>query len=72
MTGVYKICDTSELSPAGHPVELAQVELFSLVESQVYKKTSEKEIRRLNLVSLGKVKAGSHVVFTPLPSTTPK
>lgn len=35
-------------------------------------KTSEKEIRRLNLVSLGKVKAGSHVVFAPLPTTAPK
>mmetsp|Transcript_25585 Transcript_25585/g.38262 ORF Transcript_25585/g.38262 Transcript_25585/m.38262 type:complete len:817 (-) Transcript_25585:179-2629(-) len=36
------------------------------------KKSSGKEIRRLNLVSLGKVNAGSHVVFAPLPSTSPK
>ncbi len=32
---------------------------------------AEKEIRRLNLVSLGKVKAESHVVYAPLPSVAP-
>lgn len=34
-------------------------------------KSSEKEITRLNLVSLGKVKAESHVVYAPLPSASP-
>lgn len=35
-------------------------------------KSTEKVIRRLNLVSLGKVKAESHVVYAPLPTVTPK
>jgi tyrosyl-tRNA synthetase len=34
-------------------------------------KSADKEIPRLNLVSLGKVKAQSHVVYAPLPSATP-
>lgn len=34
-------------------------------------KSAEKQIRRLNLVSLGKVKTESHVVYAPLPSATP-
>ena len=34
--------------------------------------SSEKVIRRLNLVSLGKVKSESHVVYAPLPSVMPK
>jgi len=33
--------------------------------------SSEKQIRRLDLVSLGKVKAGCHAVFAPLPSAAP-
>ena len=49
----------------------------SLLESvQRYKKesilaTKEKAVRRLNLVKLNKVHAGSHLVFAPLPNANP-
>lgn len=48
--------------------------LLSLV--QQYKKESkdkipDKVIRRLNLVEMGKVPAGSHLVFAPLPNANP-
>eukprot|EP00538_Stauroneis_constricta_P006208 CAMPEP_0119567746 /NCGR_PEP_ID=MMETSP1352-20130426/36844_1 /TAXON_ID=265584 /ORGANISM="Stauroneis constricta, Strain CCMP1120" /LENGTH=731 /DNA_ID=CAMNT_0007617035 /DNA_START=67 /DNA_END=2262 /DNA_ORIENTATION=+ len=46
--------------------------LLALV--QQYKKEAlpkDKAVRRLNLVELGKVPAGSHVVFAPLPSSNP-
>jgi tyrosyl-tRNA synthetase len=47
-----------------------------LATVQQYKKeaatpNADKVIRRLNLVELGKVKAGSHLVFAPLPNANP-
>jgi tyrosyl-tRNA synthetase len=46
--------------------------LLALV--QQYKKETmpkDSKVRRLNLVELGKVPAGSHLVFAPLPNATP-
>ena len=46
--------------------------LLALVRQ--YKKEAlpkDSKVRRLNLVELGKVSAGSHLVFAPLPSTNP-
>lgn len=46
--------------------------LLALVRQ--YKKEAlpkDSKVRRLNLVELGKISAGSHLVFAPLPSTNP-
>jgi tyrosyl-tRNA synthetase len=46
--------------------------LLALV--QQYKKEAlpkDSQVRRLNLVELGKVPAGSHLVFAPIPNATP-
>ncbi|KAL7572204.1 hypothetical protein ACA910_011735 [Epithemia clementina (nom. ined.)] len=47
-----------------------------LVKVQQYKKEAlaveaERAIRRLNLIELGRVKYGSHLVFAPLPIASP-
>lgn len=47
---------------------LAQVSQF---KREGNTKVTEKTIRRLNLAALGKIKAGCHAVFAPLPSGNP-